>query len=171
MVGLEKLDKQMRFFTYALVGLVMIGAPGADAQPRMDSTAHRLGVELVDALNSGDNARQLDFIAANLDADALKKKPASDWGRELSFLYGKTGGFDPEPVAPSTIPPGPIPPGVAILLLHSKRDNYWLNLRVVLSQEEKGKLLGYFLSHQEDPRAVNGGPWPSGKLTEPALVG
>ncbi len=136
----------------------------------MDSTAHRLGVELVDALNSGDNARQDGFIAANLDADVLKKKPASDWGRELNFLYGKTGGFELESVAPGLTPPGPIPPGVAILLLHSKRGNYWLNLRVVLSQEDKGKLPGYFFTHQEDPKAGIVDPWPSGKLTEPAIV-
>ena len=161
----------MRFLKIGLIGLLTIASRDSRAQPRMDSTARRLGVELVDAVNSGDPARQLDFIAANLDADALKKKPAGDWGRELNFLYGKTGGFDLETLPPTAPPPAPAPPGVAILLLHSKRDNYWLNLRVVRSQEDNGKLLGYFFIHQDDPRTANTGPWPSGQLTGPAIAG
>ena len=159
----------MRFYKVALIGLLTIAARSCFGQPGGDSTAYRLGIELVGALNSGDKARQLDFITVNLDAGALKKKPASDWVAALSFLYEKTGGFDltslPRP------PTVPTPPGVAVLVLHSKRDNYWLNLRVVLSQEDKGKLFGYFFTRQEDPKAANAEPWPSGQLTETAIVG
>src|SRR5580698_11577319 len=103
----------MRFYKVALIGLLIIASRNCFAQPGNDSTAHRLGIELVDVLNSGDKARQLDFIAANLDADALKKKPAGDWGREINFLYGKTGGFDLETPPPTAPPPAPTPPGVA----------------------------------------------------------
>jgi CubicO group peptidase (beta-lactamase class C family) len=159
----------MRCYKIALIGLLTIVSRSCFAQPGDDAAARRLGIELVDVLNSGDKTKALDFITANLDADALKKRPADSWGKELSFLYEKTGGFDLTSLPP---PPGPpSPPDVAVLVLHSKRGNYWLNVRLVPSHEDNKKLFGYFFSHQEDPKTANAEPWPSGQLTQTAIVG
>jgi CubicO group peptidase (beta-lactamase class C family) len=143
----------------------MISVLTARAQPPKDSTAFRLGMELLDALNSGDKPAQLNFISNNLDADALQKMPAADWLKLLGSLYDKTGGFDLTPM-----PSDHLPPGVAVLTLHSKRGNYWLNLRLVQSRQEPKKLLGYFFVHREDPAPAKGEAWPQGKLTEPAII-
>jgi CubicO group peptidase (beta-lactamase class C family) len=157
--------ERMRFFRYVLVGLLLIGVPGAHAQPGKDSVAFRLGMELLDALNSGDKSSQLDYLTKNLDADALQKTPAADRLNMLVSLYDKTGGFEL-----ASTPPMPTPPGVAVLTLRSKRGDYWLNLRVLRSGQDNKKLLGYFFVHQEDPKAATAAPWPSGQLTEPAIV-
>ncbi len=154
MLSLGKLET-MRFFNYALAALAMTSSVCGYAQPGKDSTVRKLGMELMDAINTGDKSAQLNFITATVDADGLQKRPATDRLKELVYLYDNTGGFDL-----ASIPSSPTPPGVAVLTLHSKRKNYWLNLRVVGSQQDHRKLSEYFFIHQEDPKGANTEPWP-----------
>ena len=149
-----------------LTVMVQISALDLQAQPPKDSTTLRLGMELLRAFNSGDRSAQLDFISKNLDAGALQQKPASDRLKMLVSLYDKTGGFDLAPTSP-----GPLPPGVAVLTLQSKRGNYWLNLRMAISQQDPHKLAGYFFSRRDEPGAGNREPWPQGDLRKSAVIG
>jgi D-alanyl-D-alanine carboxypeptidase len=165
MIGLGNL-KSMRFLITIIIGLTIISCAGASAQSLKDSTARRLGMELLSSINSGDHASQLHFINANLDKEAIQKTSAADRVKELSYLYDKTGGFDFVP----PLSPAPVPPGIEVLLIHSKKGNFWINLRLVQSQEEKNKLSGYYFIHQEDPNPGNTEPWPREKLPEDGIV-
>src|SRR5215212_8587312 len=146
-VAAAQLMAAMSFATLTAAQTASVAKPNQPA-PRAEFPASpigKLGRDFIEALNGGNKADQMKFIASSFSESALKEGSTNEYLSNFQRLYAQSGGFDVIAVMPSQNP------NELRLRLKSRRANRWVMLVTRLDKAQPEKLDGYGIRVIADP--------------------
>jgi len=119
---------------------------------------------LIDAINSGDNAKIDSFVKNNFSGRALKQDEEGDQMATLRRIAAQSGGLDLMGFLPAR------QPGEIRMRLRSKRGGYWVNFITRLEKDEPTKLDGFGFRRMPDPETEKADAWATTKMSEAEAI-
>jgi D-alanyl-D-alanine carboxypeptidase len=152
------------FLSSSLLFQTGFATPQADGGVALPSTSvGKLATVALEALNSGDEQKILDFIRHTYAEQPLKQTSASDLLVFFTRLHRQSGGLKVMTVLPESNE------RFLVLDVKSNSANHWARMFFILSaQPDKLSEIGVF--GIRDPEAEKAEVWPQGRLSETAVV-
>ena len=152
-------------FLSSLLFQTVFASSQTDSGVALPSTAvGKLATGALEALNSGDEQKILDFIRHNYAEQSLKETSASDLLAFFIRLHRQSGGLKVMKVLPESNE------RFLVLDAKSKRADHWARMFFILRGAQQDKLTEIGIFGIRDPEAEKAEVWPQGRLSEAAVV-
>ena len=152
------------FLSSSLLLQTGFATPQSDSGVALPSTsAGKLATVSLEALNSGDEQKILNFIRDNY-AEQSSKETERDLLVFFTRLYRQSGGIRVMTVLPDSNE------RFLVCDVKSKRANHWARMFFILSRAQQPKLVEIGLFGIRDPETERAEIWPPGRLSEAATV-
>jgi CubicO group peptidase (beta-lactamase class C family) len=152
------------FATIAVLIVSAMRAAGAEDAPAElpDTPTGKLARQWLTAINSGDTAAMTRFIRESFAQKAFQETPESEYLSQFQILFAQSGGLEAREVLREKAP--------LEFLVRAWRGNHWAFVRMGMSDDQPGKLIGMAVMPAQSPDEEKAEVWPTEKLPEAEVV-